>query len=99
MATITINAATWNVLSAEEKVQITDHLVKHKVLIPGDVITGGAAAGFPGDVFGDLGKALCQGACAAAAGAAYAALTLEGPALLAAQAAIAAAHGACNNAC
>ncbi len=99
MANISVNAAVWNAVSAAEKVEITDHLVKHKVLNPGDVITGGAAAGFPGNVFGDLTKELCKGACSAAAAAALAALTLEGPALLAAQAAIGAAHEACRNSC
>ena len=98
MANISINEGVWNAVSAAEKAKISEHLIQHKVMKPGDVITGNpATAGF----FDDLnpGKLLCQIGCDAAAAAAIAALTLTGPALAAAIAAIAVAREACRNSC
>jgi orotate phosphoribosyltransferase len=85
-------------VSAAEREQITEHLIKHKVLMQGDVITGNAGAeGFFDDI--NPGKLLCQIGCDAAAAAAAQALTLTGPALAAALAAIAVARDACRNGC
>lgn len=98
MASISINEEKWNAVSAEEKAKIAEHLIKHKVMNPGDIITGNATAeGFLDDI--NPGKILCQIGCDAAAAAAIAALTLTGPALAAAIAAIAVARDACRNSC
>ncbi len=98
MPNISINDGVWNSVSAEEKIKIIEHLIKHKVLNPGDSITGNAAAaGFFDDI--NPGKILCQIGCDAAAAAAVSALTLTGPALAAAIAAIAVARDACRNSC
>lgn len=98
MANISINEAVWNAVSATEKARITEHLINHKVLNAGDVITGNSTTeGFFDDI--NPGKLLCQIGCDAAAAAAIAALTLTGPALAAAIAAIAVARDACRRSC
>ena len=98
MANISISDEKWNALSTEEKAKITAHLIKHRVMNPGDSITGNATAeGFFDDI--NPGKVLCQIGCDATAAAAIAALTLTGPALAAAVAAIAVAREACRNSC
>lgn len=103
MASIEINEALWNGVSDAEKIQITEHLKKHRVLRDGDTIIGNPGIPESTDEFslGDLnpGKVLCQIGCDAAAAAAIAALTLTGPALAAAIAAIAVAREACRNSC
>jgi hypothetical protein len=103
MANIEINEALWNGVSDAEKLQIAEHLKKHKVLRDGDTIVGNSTIlqpmneSFLDDI--NPGKLLCQIGCDAAAAAAIAALTLTGPALAAAIAAIAVARDACRNSC
>lgn len=103
MANIVINDAAWSAVSTEEKAKIVEHLKKHKVIGDADSITGSAdvlastAEGFLDDI--NPGKVLCQIGCDATAAAAIAALTLTGPALAAAIAAIAVAREACRNSC
>lgn len=103
MANIVINDTEWNAISAEEKAKIVEYLKKHKVIGDADSITGSTdvlastAEGFFDDI--NPVKILCQIGCDAAAAAAIAALTLTGPALAAAIAAIAVARDACRNSC
>lgn len=103
MASIEINAGLWSALSDAEKSQITEHLKKHRVLRDGDSINGNPSTPDLTTEFSlnDLnpGKVLCQIACDATAAAAIAALTLTGPALAAAVAAIEVAREACRNSC
>lgn len=101
MASIKINESLWEAVSDTEKAQILAHLKKHRLLSDGDSIIGNASTpvatneGF----FDDLKRPLCLLACDTAATAAAAALTLTGPALVAALAAIAVVHDACRNGC
>lgn len=98
MATISISEEKWNAVSAEDKKRIAEHLIKYKMMNPGDSIAGSATAeGFFDDI--NPGKILCLIACDAAAAAAIVALTLTGPALAAAIAAIAVIRDACRNGC
>lgn len=103
MANIVINDAEWNAVSNEEKAKIVEHLKMYKVIGNADTVTGNTkvlastAEGFFDDI--NPGKILCQIGCDAAAAAAIAALTLTGPALAAAIAAIAVARDACRNSC
>ena len=111
MASIKINDSVWNSISTDQQTEISNHLKQHKLLKAGDMIVGDSATSAPnsntvvyGANYGEITtkgiltgpcKIICDGAAAAAT----AALTLTGPALIVAIAAIAAARDVCRNAC
>jgi predicted Fe-S protein YdhL (DUF1289 family) len=47
MANIEINEALWNSVSDDEKVQIMEHLRKHRLLVEGGSIIGNASIPVP----------------------------------------------------
>ena len=103
MASISINESIWEALSDDEQKEVTDHLRKFRVLGDSENIVGDSTApdGSEEGWLDDLnpGTAFCKIACDAAAAAALAALTLTGPLMVAATAAIGVARQACRNSC
>ena len=112
MANIKINKKLWDAVSDQNKKSITDHLLDHEVIKPGDKIVPDEKTPVPspdtqvfgatiGDVttLGLIPGGVCKALCDAAAAAAVAACTASGPALAACLAVIAAAREACRNGC
>lgn len=103
MSNIRINEDAWNAVSASDKKLISDHLVKYRLLLDSEIIEGDAkiptsAGAFSLDDFNPI-KIGCGVLCDTTAGVAAAALTLSGPALIAALLAIEAARQECHNRC
>ncbi len=103
MANIEINEALWNSVSDDEKVQVMEHLKKHKILMDGDSITGNPSIPVPDvdstDERFSLGARHCRLICDVTAATAAAALIITGPAYVAALTVIEAARQLCREAC
>lgn len=107
MAKIEVNAADWNKATEAEKAQIVECLKKNRLMLESDTIIEKPGTVEDGTIkpegwipkLPDIRKEVCRMGCDALATSAAAALTLTGPALVAALAAIEAARQACRDAC